>query len=70
MVEMAAAAGFDFVYLDLEHGSFGFDAAIHLIRAAEASGTTPLGRWFVASTTHHPYRVILPPIKKRLIWAK
>jgi 4-hydroxy-2-oxoheptanedioate aldolase len=44
MVEMAAAAGFDFVYLDLEHGSFGFDAAIHLIRAAEASGTTPLVR--------------------------
>jgi 4-hydroxy-2-oxoheptanedioate aldolase len=25
MVEMAAAANFDFVYLDLEHGSFGFD---------------------------------------------
>src|ERR1700752_2626711 len=44
MVEMAAAAGFDFVYLDLEHGSFGFDSAIHFIRAAEASDTTPLVR--------------------------
>src|SRR5258705_13235228 len=44
MVEMAAAANFDFVYLDLEHGSFGFDSAIHLIRAAEASGITPLVR--------------------------
>jgi 4-hydroxy-2-oxoheptanedioate aldolase len=44
MVEMAAAAGFDFVYLDFEHGSFGFDSAIHLIRAAEASGITPLVR--------------------------
>ena len=44
MVEMAAAANFDFVYLDLEHGSFGFDSAVHLIRAAEASGITPLVR--------------------------
>jgi len=44
MVEMAAAANFDFVYLDLKHGSFGFDSAIHLIRAAEASGITPLVR--------------------------
>jgi len=44
MVEMAAAANFDFVYLDLEHGSFGFDTVIHLIRAAEASGITPLVR--------------------------
>ncbi|WP_298372401.1 aldolase/citrate lyase family protein [uncultured Bradyrhizobium sp.] len=44
MVEMAAAADFDFVYLDLEHGSFGFDSAIDLIRAAEASGITPLVR--------------------------
>ncbi len=43
MVEMAAAADFDFVYLDFEHGSFGFDSAFHLIRAAEASGST--GRW-------------------------
>jgi len=44
MVEMAAAADFDFVYLDFEHGSFGFDSAFHLIRAAEASGITPLVR--------------------------
>src|ERR1700747_3631120 len=44
MVEMAAAAGFDFVYLSLEPGAFCFDSAIHLIRAAEASGTTPLVR--------------------------
>jgi hypothetical protein len=44
MVEMAAAANFDFVYLDFKHGSFGFDSAIHLIRAAEASGITPLVR--------------------------
>jgi 4-hydroxy-2-oxoheptanedioate aldolase len=44
MVEMAAAANFDFVYLDFEHGSFGFDSAVHLIRAAEASGITPLVR--------------------------
>jgi 4-hydroxy-2-oxoheptanedioate aldolase len=44
MVEMAAVAGFDFVYIDLEHGSFGFDSAVHLIRAAEASAITPLVR--------------------------
>jgi 4-hydroxy-2-oxoheptanedioate aldolase len=44
MVEMAASTGFDFVYLDCEHGSFGFDGVIQLIRAAEASGTTPIVR--------------------------
>ncbi|SFI94979.1 aldolase/citrate lyase family protein [Bradyrhizobium sp. Gha] len=44
IIEMAAAAGFDFVYLDCEHGSFGFDGLIPLIRAAEASGVTPVVR--------------------------
>jgi 4-hydroxy-2-oxoheptanedioate aldolase len=44
MVEMAASTGFDFVYLDCEHGSFGFEGVIQLIRAAEASGTTPIVR--------------------------
>ncbi|MDN4984323.1 aldolase/citrate lyase family protein [Bradyrhizobium sp. WYCCWR 13022] len=43
-VEMAASIGFDFVYLDCEHGSFGFDGLVPLIRAAEASGTTPIVR--------------------------
>ncbi|MGY8685359.1 aldolase/citrate lyase family protein [Bradyrhizobium sp. UFLA05-153] len=44
VVEMAASAGYDFVYLDCEHGSFGFDGLVPLIRAAEAAGTTPIVR--------------------------
>jgi 4-hydroxy-2-oxoheptanedioate aldolase len=44
MVEMVAAAGYDFVYIDCEHGSFQLDTAVQMIRAAEAAGTTPLIR--------------------------
>ena len=43
-VELAAAAGLDYVILDEEHGSFGMDAVVHMIRAAEASGIVPIVR--------------------------
>lgn len=38
VVEMCAFAGFDFVLLDNEHGSAGFETTEHMLRAARASG--------------------------------
>ena len=49
-VELAGAVGYDFVYIDCEHGSFYLEGAITLIRAAEASGITP----FVRVPNHEP----------------
>ncbi|MDR7544931.1 MAG: aldolase/citrate lyase family protein [Armatimonadota bacterium] len=43
-VEMLAAAGFDFVVLDTEHGSYGVEAAESLVRAADAAGLAALIR--------------------------
>ncbi len=43
-VEMIAAAGFDWVWIDLEHGSFGLETAVQMLRAAEAKGVTPVVR--------------------------
>jgi len=43
-VELAAAGGLDYVILDGQHGLGGFDATLAQIRAAEASGVTPLVR--------------------------
>jgi 2-keto-3-deoxy-L-rhamnonate aldolase RhmA len=42
--EAAAAAGFDFVVLDGEHGGFDLEGAMELIRAVEAGGATPVLR--------------------------
>ncbi len=42
--EMAAACGFDFLLLDMEHGSFGIDQLVHLIRGAQVGGATPVVR--------------------------
>ena len=44
VVEILGWSGWDFVILDLEHGPFGPERLPHLIRAADASGTTPLVR--------------------------
>ncbi|HEV2129425.1 MAG TPA: aldolase/citrate lyase family protein, partial [Thermomicrobiales bacterium] len=44
LVEVSAAAGFDFVLLDNEHGPIGPETAYHMILAAEATGITPLIR--------------------------
>ena len=38
VVEMCAFAGFDFILLDNEHGSAGFETTEHMLRAARASG--------------------------------
>lgn len=44
VVDLAGLVGFDFVLIDTEHGHLGFEAAEHLVRAAEAAGITPLAR--------------------------
>jgi 4-hydroxy-2-oxoheptanedioate aldolase len=44
IVEVIAAAGVDFVILDMEHSPLGVGEAAHLIRAADASGITPFVR--------------------------
>lgn len=44
VVEIAGAAGVDAVIIDLEHASFGVDAAERMTLAAEAAGMTALAR--------------------------
>lgn len=44
VVEILGWSGWDFVILDLEHGPYGPESLPHLIRAAEASETTPFVR--------------------------
>ena len=44
VVELAAAAGLDFVILDMEHSALEVSGAAHLMRAADASGITAFVR--------------------------
>ena len=44
LVEIVGFTGFDFVMLDMEHNRTNPETMVHLIRAAEASGLTPLVR--------------------------
>ncbi len=44
MVEMAAHAGFDWVLIDMEHGTIGLETAELMCMAAEARGITPIVR--------------------------
>lgn len=44
VAEMAAAAGIDFVIVDMEHSALDLDRCAHVIRAADAAGITPLVR--------------------------
>jgi len=38
LVEIIGHAGFDFVIVDTEHGPFGMETAVNLVRAADAAG--------------------------------
>jgi 4-hydroxy-2-oxoheptanedioate aldolase len=38
LVEIVGHAGFDFVIIDTEHGPFGMETAVNLVRAADAAG--------------------------------
>jgi len=42
--EAAAASGFDFIVLDMEHGGFDLQGVPELVRAVEAGGSTPVLR--------------------------
>ena len=44
MVEITAKTGFDFVFIDNEHGSWGIETNAHLVRAAESFDCVPLIR--------------------------
>lgn len=44
IVEAAGNAGYDYVWIDWEHGSFELDTVVDMIRAAEATGLTPIVR--------------------------
>ncbi|MGB6103354.1 MAG: aldolase/citrate lyase family protein [Pusillimonas sp.] len=57
VVEMAAAAGLDFIVIDCEHGSGGFDKTIEMLRAADAGDITPLVR-LPDHTPHHILRML------------
>lgn len=43
-IEIAASCGYDYVIIDMEHGSFGIDSTFDLIRDAEAAGICPIVR--------------------------
>src|SRR5258708_19573278 len=61
LVEMCAAAGFDFAFIDGEHGSGEALELEHHVRAAESFGMPPLLR----ICTHHPSAILrallIPP---------
>lgn len=44
IVEMVGLSGYDHVMIDWEHGSFGTDSVVSMIRAAEVTGVTPIVR--------------------------
>jgi len=44
LVELCAAAGFDFVTIDIEHEGVGYEEVAHMIRAAESFALTPIVR--------------------------
>ena len=44
LVELLGAIGYDFAFLDCEHGSMSPDQVEHMVRAAEVFGITPIVR--------------------------
>ena len=44
LVELAGALGFDWIFIDCEHGSMSETDVEHMVRAAEAFGLTPVVR--------------------------
>lgn len=44
VIDLLGAAGFDFTIIDCEHGAFGIETTVHLVRACEAAGVAPLVR--------------------------
>jgi 4-hydroxy-2-oxoheptanedioate aldolase len=44
LVELAGYAGFDFVRIDISHNGYDLPTIVNMIRAAEATGVTPMVR--------------------------
>ena len=44
IVELFGAIGYDFVFIDCEHGSMSVDQVENMVRAAEVFGITPIAR--------------------------
>ena len=44
VINVLGTAGLDFVVIDMEHGSMSFETAENMVRAAEASGISPIIR--------------------------
>ncbi len=44
IVEMVGAAGYDYAWIDCEHGAIDLETAVHMMRAADAAGVTPVVR--------------------------
>ncbi len=44
IVEIIGRAGYDFTWIDCEHGAFDLEMVVHMMRAADATGTTPIVR--------------------------
>jgi len=42
--EAAAGLGYDFCIIDMEHGTFGWDTTVHLVRAVQALGSNAIVR--------------------------
>jgi len=57
VVELSALVGFDFVVIDCEHGPMNLETALHMVRAADAIGITPLIR-SAESTPQHLLRYL------------
>lgn len=50
LCELQSASGFDFVFIDMEHGALGIEAVTHMIRAVRAGGSAmPIVRLAEAS---------------------
>lgn len=57
VVEMAGASGVDFIVIDAEHGSMGFERIVEMLRAADAVDLTALVR-VPDHTPHHIMRML------------
>ena len=44
LAEVVGHAGYDAVTVDLQHGAFGFDTAVHLLQALSSTPAVPLAR--------------------------
>ncbi len=56
LIEIVGYTGFDFVMIDMEHNRTNPETMVHLIRAAEVSGLTPLVRVGANDRFPHPLR--------------